>query len=226
MKSPAVIFVTLDPIEIQAQPGRTNPAPSPWRRQSTDREILFTRKSSALVDTEDYVRVRSLPDASPTQATPAGKHRDRGVAEEAQTADISSMADHPTRDQMNDRLEAVESRLDSKVAQVGADVRVLAGKMDALATQMAEFRTTFAATAHAIQADVAELRKEGRDERRTTRSLFIGSGLAVVGIVLTCLGTIIAVQYSISGTMQATVANVVSSLQTGVAIGESVKGSK
>lgn len=131
-----------------------------------------------------------------------------------------------TRDEMNARLEAVESRLDGKVAQVGADVRVLSGKMDALATQMAEFRTTMAANAQAIQADVADLRKESRDERRATRSLFVGSGLAVVTIILGTLYAIVQTQHSIGSMMQSAVANVVSALQTGIVIGEAVRPPK
>lgn len=146
------------------------------------------------------------------------------LAGDGDPPDIQGMT--VTRDEMNARLEAVESRLDGKVAQVGADVRVLSGKMDALATQMAEFRTTMAANAQAIQADVADLRKESRDERRATRSLFIGSGFAVVTIILGTLYAIVQTQHSIGSMMQSAVANVVSSLQTGIVMGEAFRPPK
>lgn len=114
------------------------------------------------------------------------------VAEAATKADIAGMSDPISRDQVNDQIEKVELRLDAKLAQVGADVRVVGAKLDAMVSHMVEFRS------------------EMREDVRSIKGWIIGSVIAIVGILAG------AAWYT--GSLLATSqGSIVSSFQTGLA---------
>lgn len=130
--------------------------------------------------TDDPPTTRTSPEVEPAP-----------VADPPDKADIQPMTDPISRNEVSARLEAVEARLDSKIAQVGADVQTIGAKMDMMVGHMAEFRQE-------VRADVR----------------------SVKGHVIAASGIVLAAMVGMAALLLAAQGNNSSWFQSGVALGE------
>lgn len=199
-------------VNLQAIPGR-----------------LHIRGGHSTIATSDDLSTGGVADAD----APATSVVPAEVKEQGET-----MVDQPSREEMNARIEAAEARIEGRIVELRGEVRGVDSKLDRLGDRMT---VRIDALGHQMEQMLEALRREReeglaeerrlRDEvgssltaareeaaeaSRWTRNIVVGSAIGVAGVVLASILAAAAMVMTSYG-------NSISSLQTGVAIGEALR---
>lgn len=165
-------------------------------------EELVTLDELISASTAAYAAVAAANEHKPEQAPSKGQARTDRQSDDTKALEKTVVTDPITPRELDSRLEAVESRMETRMVELGARVDRLTDGVQALTTSVRESRAT-------VETDIEATRKEVKDQNNLTRWTLAGLSLAVLALMAT-----------MQGTMTTANGNVLSALQAGLGMAD------